>query len=300
MGMLTELFRRMKGVHQSLHPTHGVAALGPLAAEMTAGHDRAATPSRERGIAAALAGRAGLDLVCLELGEGVRPDRDELPAAHLVAPDRGAALHALAPRPAAPLESRNGRLTSIAVVCTGIGGGAAGDQVARAGNPAEGLLQARDPPRLAPDRRSAGAPALMGPDARTGRWTTPLALTRHGGRAHRACSGLARENLRTASISGTARSRPACLWHSPIQTGVLGGGAHARLGFTSTGLPRKGCARPQLSKPSDSWSLSARCSLGVRAGHGPPVQISWHGEPHCPLSVVKFFAFRPIMANNFR
>ena len=210
MGMLTELFRRMKGVHQSLHPTHGVAALGPLAAEMTAGHDRAATPSRERGIAAALAGRAGLDLVCLELGEGVRPDRDELPAAHLVAPDRGAALHALAPRPAAPLESRNGRLTSIAVVCTGIGGGAAGDQVARAGNPAEGLLQARDPPRLAPDRRSAGAPALMGPDARTGRWATPLALTRHGGRAHRACSGLARENLRTASIPGTARSRPAC------------------------------------------------------------------------------------------
>lgn len=43
MGMLTELFRRMKGVYQSLHPTHRVAALGPLAAEMTAGHDRATT-----------------------------------------------------------------------------------------------------------------------------------------------------------------------------------------------------------------------------------------------------------------
>jgi aminoglycoside 3-N-acetyltransferase len=42
MGMLTELFRRMKSAHQSLHSTHRVAALGPLAAEMTADHDRAA------------------------------------------------------------------------------------------------------------------------------------------------------------------------------------------------------------------------------------------------------------------
>lgn len=41
MGMLTELFRRMKGVRQSLHPTHRVVALGPLAAEMTEGHDTA-------------------------------------------------------------------------------------------------------------------------------------------------------------------------------------------------------------------------------------------------------------------
>lgn len=43
MGMLTELFRRMKGVRQSLHPTHRVAALGPLAAEMTDGHDAASS-----------------------------------------------------------------------------------------------------------------------------------------------------------------------------------------------------------------------------------------------------------------
>ena len=41
MGMLTELFRRMKGVRQSLHPTHRVAALGPLATELTEGHDTA-------------------------------------------------------------------------------------------------------------------------------------------------------------------------------------------------------------------------------------------------------------------
>lgn len=41
MGMLTELFRRMKGVRQSLHPTHRVAALGPLATDMTEGHDTA-------------------------------------------------------------------------------------------------------------------------------------------------------------------------------------------------------------------------------------------------------------------
>ena len=32
----------MKSAHQSLHPTHRVAALGPLAAEIAAGHDRAA------------------------------------------------------------------------------------------------------------------------------------------------------------------------------------------------------------------------------------------------------------------
>lgn len=38
MGLVTELFRRMKGVRQSLHPTHRVAALGPLADEITAGH----------------------------------------------------------------------------------------------------------------------------------------------------------------------------------------------------------------------------------------------------------------------
>lgn len=43
MGMLTELFRRSKGVRQSLHPSHRVAALGPLAADLTAGHETAAS-----------------------------------------------------------------------------------------------------------------------------------------------------------------------------------------------------------------------------------------------------------------
>ncbi|HEY7204596.1 MAG TPA: AAC(3) family N-acetyltransferase [Methylomirabilota bacterium] len=43
MGMLTELFRRMKGVRQSLHPTHRVAALGPLASELTEGHESASS-----------------------------------------------------------------------------------------------------------------------------------------------------------------------------------------------------------------------------------------------------------------
>jgi aminoglycoside 3-N-acetyltransferase len=41
MGMLTELFRRRPGVKVSVHPTHRVAALGPLAEEVTAGHLRA-------------------------------------------------------------------------------------------------------------------------------------------------------------------------------------------------------------------------------------------------------------------
>jgi aminoglycoside 3-N-acetyltransferase len=43
MGIVTELFRRSKGVHQSLHPTHRVTAIGPLAEVLTAGHDAAET-----------------------------------------------------------------------------------------------------------------------------------------------------------------------------------------------------------------------------------------------------------------
>jgi len=38
MGLISELFRRYKGVKQSLHPSHRIAALGPLADELTTGH----------------------------------------------------------------------------------------------------------------------------------------------------------------------------------------------------------------------------------------------------------------------
>jgi len=38
MGLLTELFRRHPGVLRSLHPTHSVCALGPLAGELTGRH----------------------------------------------------------------------------------------------------------------------------------------------------------------------------------------------------------------------------------------------------------------------
>jgi len=38
MGLLSELFRRHKGVSRSLHPTHSVCALGPLAEELTGRH----------------------------------------------------------------------------------------------------------------------------------------------------------------------------------------------------------------------------------------------------------------------
>ena len=43
MGLLTELFRRTPGVVRSLHPTHSVCALGPLADKLTAGHGAAPT-----------------------------------------------------------------------------------------------------------------------------------------------------------------------------------------------------------------------------------------------------------------
>ena len=38
MGLITELFRRRKGVLRSLHPTHSICASGPLAAELTSRH----------------------------------------------------------------------------------------------------------------------------------------------------------------------------------------------------------------------------------------------------------------------
>ncbi len=43
MGLLSELFRRREGVRRSLHPTASISALGPLAAELTAGHHLAET-----------------------------------------------------------------------------------------------------------------------------------------------------------------------------------------------------------------------------------------------------------------
>jgi aminoglycoside 3-N-acetyltransferase len=44
MGAVTERFRRKAGVHRSLHPTHSIAAAGPGAEELVAGHDEAPTP----------------------------------------------------------------------------------------------------------------------------------------------------------------------------------------------------------------------------------------------------------------
>jgi aminoglycoside 3-N-acetyltransferase len=41
MGLLTELFRRSKGVFQSRHPVYRVAALGPHAEELIRGHEQA-------------------------------------------------------------------------------------------------------------------------------------------------------------------------------------------------------------------------------------------------------------------
>lgn len=47
MGLLTEVFRRTPGVKRSLHPTHSVCALGPLAQDLTATHHLAATRTGE-------------------------------------------------------------------------------------------------------------------------------------------------------------------------------------------------------------------------------------------------------------
>lgn len=45
MGLATELFRRMPGVVSSLHPVYRTAALGPLAAALTQGHEFADSPA---------------------------------------------------------------------------------------------------------------------------------------------------------------------------------------------------------------------------------------------------------------
>lgn len=42
-GLISEIFRRKPGVRRSLHPTHSVCALGPLADALTAGHHLAPT-----------------------------------------------------------------------------------------------------------------------------------------------------------------------------------------------------------------------------------------------------------------
>lgn len=47
MGSLTERFRTSPGVVRSLHPTHSVAAKGPGAEELVAGHEEAETPFGE-------------------------------------------------------------------------------------------------------------------------------------------------------------------------------------------------------------------------------------------------------------
>lgn len=43
-GVVSELFRRSRGVIRSVHPTHSVAAWGPLAFELTEDHYRCSTP----------------------------------------------------------------------------------------------------------------------------------------------------------------------------------------------------------------------------------------------------------------
>lgn len=45
MGLATEIFRRMPGVVMSRHPVYRTAALGPLANEVTSGHERAVSPA---------------------------------------------------------------------------------------------------------------------------------------------------------------------------------------------------------------------------------------------------------------
>lgn len=44
VGALTEYFRMRPGTRRSIHPTHSVCAIGPLAAALLAGHEQDSTP----------------------------------------------------------------------------------------------------------------------------------------------------------------------------------------------------------------------------------------------------------------
>jgi aminoglycoside N3'-acetyltransferase len=70
IGYLPEVFRTFPGVIRSIHPTHPVAALGRLAAEITAGHEKTLTPQGEDSPFGALA-RA--DAFILRIGAAYYP-----------------------------------------------------------------------------------------------------------------------------------------------------------------------------------------------------------------------------------
>ena len=66
MGILSEVFRRTPGTKRSLHPTHSVCALGPLAEELTRGHERVPTTF---GAGTPFAKMAEVDTVIVGLGK---------------------------------------------------------------------------------------------------------------------------------------------------------------------------------------------------------------------------------------
>ncbi len=69
MGAVSERFRRSPGTARSTHPTHSVAARGPGAVELVAGHERADTPFGEGTPFAALRERGAKQVF---FGSGVR------------------------------------------------------------------------------------------------------------------------------------------------------------------------------------------------------------------------------------
>ena len=69
MGAVSELFRTGEGTLRSVHPTHSIAARGPGAGEVVAGHERADTPFGEGTPFAALRERGAKQVF---FGSGVR------------------------------------------------------------------------------------------------------------------------------------------------------------------------------------------------------------------------------------
>jgi aminoglycoside 3-N-acetyltransferase len=84
VGLIPETFRRLPGVQRSLHPTHSVCGLGPLAAALLEPHAQDSTPCGPHSPFRALPERGGQVLM---LGCGLEPNTSMHAIEELVVPE---------------------------------------------------------------------------------------------------------------------------------------------------------------------------------------------------------------------
>ncbi|EDY82730.1 hypothetical protein VDG1235_2353 [Verrucomicrobiia bacterium DG1235] len=84
VGLIPETFRREYATHRSLHPTHSVCACGPLAEELTGGHEVDSTPC---GVNSPFAKLPKVGAKLLMLGCGLRPNTSMHAIEEMAPPD---------------------------------------------------------------------------------------------------------------------------------------------------------------------------------------------------------------------